>query len=466
MSISINQSLCNMELCEQECISSCPQNIKNIPTLFVDNDLMLLEEDSCTNCLLCVNKCPLNAIEIVVGSRLENNPGSDKKLDIVDEFEDIFYPFEVDPEKYKPFNEKNVIFSRYRWDKNFSNYNNHPFSGGPTKISLNQEGYSKIEYAASQAAWTIENIITENENQEFSSSGVVGSKQKPVFDQKNAIKETPENLTIWIKKFAKFSGANLVGITKYDPNWFYTANRHGENYHFPEDFKSVIVFAVEMDEDGINTTPRMSSMVATGLGYSKIAFVRSILAKFINNLGYNSIPAGNQVGLSVPLAVMAGLGGYGRHGLLITKSYGSRVRIAKIVTDMPLIYDKPNKKFIKSVNRFCDSCFSCARNCPSASISFEKFSLGKTHSVSNNPGILKYYINPDSCYDFWIKNGGDCSNCIAFCEYSHSPKIQHKFANFLIQYFPIFNPIWPHIGKLFRYGGNKPAKKFWKKLKI
>ena len=32
---------------------------------------------------------------------------------------------------------------------------------------------------------------------------------------------------------------------------------------------------------------------------------------------------------------------YGRHGLLITKEFGPRVRLGKIFTDMPLAPDQP-----------------------------------------------------------------------------------------------------------------------------
>ena len=61
-----------------------------------------------------------------------------------------------------------------------------------------------------------------------------------------------------------------------------------------------------------------------------------MVAEFIRRLGYNAIPAANDTALSIPLAVDAGLGQAGRHGLLINLKVGARCRISKIFTDLPL----------------------------------------------------------------------------------------------------------------------------------
>ncbi|MHA2339757.1 MAG: 4Fe-4S dicluster domain-containing protein [Candidatus Hodarchaeales archaeon] len=65
MSITINQNLCDLKNCNQECIFSCPQNKKEISTLYLDNGKLILNESSCTDCLLCVDECPFSAIEIM-----------------------------------------------------------------------------------------------------------------------------------------------------------------------------------------------------------------------------------------------------------------------------------------------------------------------------------------------------------------------------------------------------------------
>jgi len=66
-----------------------------------------------------------------------------------------------------------------------------------------------------------------------------------------------------------------------------------------------------------------------------MAFVATSLAEFIRLLGHDAIPAGNDMALSIPLAVDAGLGELGRNGLLITKEFGPRLRLCKVFTNLP-----------------------------------------------------------------------------------------------------------------------------------
>jgi epoxyqueuosine reductase QueG len=58
---------------------------------------------------------------------------------------------------------------------------------------------------------------------------------------------------------------------------------------------------------------------------------------------------------------MAGLGWQGKNLLLITPQYGSRVRLATILTQAPLEIDSPLK------NR-CGKCTNCLDACPSRAI--------------------------------------------------------------------------------------------------
>jgi len=85
------------------------------------------------------------------------------------------------------------------------------------------------------------------------------------------------------------------------------------------------------------------------------------LAEAIRMMGYNAIPCKNGTALSIPLAIDAGLGQLGRNGLLITPKYGPAVRIGKVLTDMPLVPDRP---IDFGVTEFCQSCKKCAEHCP------------------------------------------------------------------------------------------------------
>ncbi len=480
MSLQILNKNCLSTECQHECVEVCPQNKKGKIAIKIERKLAEINHKNCISCLQCVYACPFDAIEVVLKNKKtltkealqikEKKSKKDRRI------------FEINEEVYEPFNEKFTIFSRRMWDEDFEGYKKPIFGKAKDHATKGMDGYSEIELAAVDAAWSIENMVSmhefHNERQktldEESKKKLEEQKAKSDVKQVNYDVQEPQNyeakdpkeMSKWLKKISKFYGASLTGIAKFDSKWIYTNDRMDRPYVIPKKIKNVIVIAVEMDLGAINTSPKWPGGIATGLGYSKMAFVRTLLSSFIRNLGYEAIPAGNALALSVPIAVEAGLGGYGRHGLLITKEYGPRVRVAKILTDMPLEADKPSYRFAKSVEKFCETCMTCAEKCPSASIPFDKNQSYKTYSISNNPGVKKWYINVDTCYLFWLKNGGDCSSCISDCEYNHKPTWPHKIANWIVMNLPFFNPIWPYIGRLLGYGGNKSAKKFWKKIKV
>jgi epoxyqueuosine reductase QueG len=61
------------------------------------------------------------------------------------------------------------------------------------------------------------------------------------------------------------------------------------------------------------------------------------------------------------VAILAGLGWIGRSNLLITKQFGSQVRLVTVLTNMPLIVDK-------QINGGCKKCFTCIQSCPAQAI--------------------------------------------------------------------------------------------------
>ena len=175
--------------------------------------------------------------------------------------------------------------------------------------------------------------------------------------------------------------------------------------------------AVEMDYDGIATSPAFTAGAATAQGDSHMALAATSLARYLLELGYRAIPSGNDTALSVPLAIDAGLGECGRHGMLITRDYGPRVRLCKVFTDAPLVSDHAIDLGARAT---CRRCRKCVAACPVGAIAEgEMTEAGPT--ASNNPGVLKWYVDPDKCLAFWRVNGASCSNCVSACPYNKEP---------------------------------------------
>lgn len=245
---------------------------------------------------------------------------------------------------------------------------------------------------------------------------------------------SPEEASRIVKRAAITYGAGMVGICRLDERWIYSHHWNREEmrekeivfedgdepyesdskYVIPRSVKHVVVMVVPMDVEMLKLSPIPIADAATGLGYSRIVALAASLAEFIRGLGYTAIPCVNDTALSIPLAISAGLGQLGRSGLLITPEYGSAVRICKVLTNLPLAPDKPVDY---GITEFCEKCYRCAESCPVGAISFGERTT-EARTKSNNPGVLKWPIDPERCISYWIRNGLSCSTCITACPFT------------------------------------------------
>jgi reductive dehalogenase len=169
---------------------------------------------------------------------------------------------------------------------------------------------------------------------------------------------------------------------------------------------------------------------------------------------------GNDTALSIPISVDAGLGELGRNGLLITPKYGPRVRLCKVLTDLPLAVDKP---ISFGVTEFCEICGKCARLCPSGAI-IEGQRTYEAHDMSNNPGVFKWPVKMLKCYTFWRQNGSDCSNCISVCPFNKPESWVHEAARVLIgTKSGVLDRFILKLDDTSGYGIHKDPRSYWKK---
>ncbi|RJE48650.1 MULTISPECIES: reductive dehalogenase [unclassified Dehalobacter] len=302
--------------------------------------------------------------------------------------------------------------------------------------------------------------------------------------------QSTEEASKVVKKATRFYGASLVGIAPYDDRWTYSnwartryqatkdvngvtsyssfnvqkfmTNKEVEVYGldvFEADWekyagftpKNVIIFAIEMDYEAARTSPSLISDAAVGKGYSRMGEIAYKVATFIRNLGYNAIPSGNDTGLSVPIAVQAGLGEAARHGMLITQKYGPRLRLAKVYTDLDLTPDKP---ISIGVREFCRLCKKCADACPSQAISHEKEARIQTPEESGDSIAAyteKWQVDPGRCLS-WMGYNAGCSNCIAVCSWNKIKQWNHDVARIATQ-IPLVQDAARKFDEWFGYGG-------------
>ncbi len=334
--------------------------------------------------------------------------------------------------EFEKFNQKNDIFNRSLWDESIRSNKTEKFYKDyikPPEDKKRPEGFSHKDYAFRNSGWFMSDFFSNSEKNKGRSEGFTDffSVQKKGTYTKYKI-DSSKQLTKEIKVVAKKLGADLVGVTKFNPKWVYShkynrdKNATLEN-NLDKSLKNVIVIANEMDKDLIDTAPSALSGAATGLGYSNDLSSALSLAQYIINLGYKAVASQNDTALSIPLAIEAGLGEYARNGLLITKKFGPRVRISKIFTDLPLEHDSHISFGVKN---YCSICQRCANECPPRAIPDDKPSYNQIN-ISNIKGVKKWSVNAEKCFKFWASQSSDCTICIRVCPYNKDfDKTIHK----------------------------------------
>jgi epoxyqueuosine reductase len=292
----------------------------------------------------------------------------------------------------------------------------------------------------------------------------------------------PADFTKKIKQIARFVGANRVGIAQLNRKWVYDetcrnpyapdapqtkkivfkdvkeTDETDTELIIPETVKYAVVTVAEMNRIATQIGPTsVQSSVATNMGYARIGIIDIALAEAIRTFGYNAIPTMNNTALSIPLAIDAGLGQLGRHGLLITPDFGAAVRIGKVLTDMPLVPDGP---IDLGVTKFCESCTKCAENCPAKCITFGERTYNAPVDTSNS-GALKWFTDGRKCLRLWVESGASCVNCQAVCTYTKGSFWGHGFVRGVTNSAPQLNSFWAHMDDFFGYGQMRDPDIVW-----
>ena len=370
--------------------------------------------------------------------------------------------FVVD-ERFERFRQKLDIFNRATWDDTvrtpkaigfFKSY----FTDLATFKAA--DGFHHRDYALRNASWYVADFTADLfETSQDRKEGfldyytILRPGAKTVLEG-----STPEQNSKDVKRAAKFLGSDLVGICEFDERWVYSHNYSRmsgkeKQMELPTDLPYVVVIANAMDLDTIGTVPSALSGAAVGQGYSRDIIALLSLAAYIRNLGYRAYASLNDTALSVPIAIQAGLGEYGRHGMLITPEFGPRVRMAKIFTDLPLVPDKP---ISFGVRQMCEVCRRCSDNCPPKAIPSGPPQT-EPIGVSNLIGVTKWTTDAEKCFKFWAAQSTDCSICVRVCPYNKdfSKPIHHigrRLAGSFLRGFMVWLDVKLGYGKRARPG--------------
>ncbi len=335
--------------------------------------------------------------------------------------------FEVG-EGFERFSQKDDVFCRSFWDPEVRTSRSDMFYETYRTPELRWrpvEGFTRRDYALRNASWHVTDLFAELKG--------VADRREGFLDPYTVLRDGPgppdesdepeevlaARLAVDLKSAGRALGADLIGITGNDERWVYKRaySRETESEKSQElsgELGNVVVLAQAMDRQLVQTVPSALSGTATGVGYSSDTVVLLAIAQYILNMGYAAVPTMNDTALAIPLAIKAGLGEYGRHGLLITREFGPRVRLGKIFTDMPLAHDRPRRFGVRET---CEVCRACSDACPPKAIAMGAPS-DRIYNISNIRGVKKWTTDAEKCFRFWSNQNTDCSICVRVCPYN------------------------------------------------
>ena len=210
-----------------------------------------------------------------------------------------------------------------------------------------------------------------------------------------------------LSSFAKELGADLVGFCRFDtppsplaPHLTYA-----------------VTIAVKLSDAIFSTIEDAPTYIyfhhyrTANFLLDQIAFR---LAREIEKMGYEAMPvaASQSQGKEAPYegvvphktaAVLSGLGYVGKNGLLITPEFGSKLRLATVLTDMPV------KALSPVLENGCGECEICKNACPAGAI------LGELPTAEGRN------IDPEKCSRYMkekfqhIGRGSVCGICMRIC---------------------------------------------------
>lgn len=221
----------------------------------------------------------------------------------------------------------------------------------------------------------------------------------PVAKEKTEVND-PQKMSEHLKNKAKEFGAGIVGITEMQ----------AEDSYADVDIKYryAICIGAPMRREEMLHVPAARAGEEVQRSYGELSKIAILLAEYIRSLGWPAYAYGDPRStdiLQIPLAIRAGLGELGKHGSLISKEYGSNLRLSTVVTDIPLVLDKAVDI---AVDDLCLGCRRCTTDCPPQAITDKKQWVRGEH---------RWYVDFDKCVPYFSATYG-CAICIEVCPWS------------------------------------------------
>ncbi len=263
-----------------------------------------------------------------------------------------------------------------------------------------------------------------------------------------------------IKAACYFLGVDAAGISRC-PEWtWYSHDATGAMLDPPHDQAISMII-----DQGFETMEGASgddwiSVAQSMRAYLRFSLLGGVVAKQIRRLGYSAKAHTVLDGevLQPPLLLLSGLGEVSRIGEVILNPFlGPRLKSGVVTTDMPLAHDKP---IDFGLQRFCESCQKCARECPSGAIT------AGPKLMFNGYEIWKSDSQKCATYRITTEGGAMCGRCMKTCPWNLEGLFAEAPFRWAAMNMPGAAPLLARLDDAAGRGGLNPVKKWWWDLEL
>jgi reductive dehalogenase len=283
-------------------------------------------------------------------------------------------------------------------------------------------------------------------------------QRNPVAAESAPIPQDPEILTRHIKAAGYFLKADIVGTCKVPESVYYSHDKQGNPINIHYENGIVLVMRKEQNAMHASTGSDWIGDPISFQAYQHLSLVTETIANYVRRLGWD---ASAQYGPSLvnrysvlipPLLLWAGIGEVSRTGVILNPYLGLGFKAAAVLTDMPLVPDKPIDFGLQS---FCEHCKICAQNCPSKAIS-----MGD--KVMYN-GYETWKLDTRRCasFNFTNKKGTMCNRCVKSCPWTNPPTWPHSVVRGMVMHSRLAQLIAIRAARLLGLGKDHPDDKWW-----
>jgi epoxyqueuosine reductase len=266
-----------------------------------------------------------------------------------------------------------------------------------------------------------------------------------------------------LKAAACFLKADDVGICRVPVSAYYSHTKLGVPIEPRFDTAIVILMRKDWPTMRASTGRDWMGDPISFQAYAHLGLVAETLADYLRQLGWG---AEAQYGPSLvnrysvllpPLLLAAGLGELSRAGIVLHPYLGLGFKAAAILTNLPLVTDRP---IDFGLQRFCASCKICAENCPSKAISTG------AKAIYNGYETWKLDVRRCASFNFLNKHGTMCNRCVKSCPWTQPPTWPHNLVRALVMRSRLAQGLAIRAARWLKTGQSHAQEQWWLRAKL